>query len=433
MLDHPNPDYRILTAADVPAYLATLPAAAAMLGGKPGDWVCRDVADGNLNSVFLIDGPQGGLCVKQALPYVRVAGESWPMDVNRAFFEVSYGRRIAPFAGALAPMIHHFDPALFIIVMEKLAPHVILRSAMIAGRHYPRVATDIADYVAAASFYTSDLAVPFETKAADQTIFSRNLALQRISVDLVFTDPYVIHERNRIIAPLEGWATAFRTDIELKTAVAAARLIYLTRAQSLLHGDLHSGSIMVTETETRVIDGEFALVGPSGFDIGNFIAHYVMAWFAKPFHDGAADATAQFRAQLAADILSFWQRFETQFLEHWRGFTGTADGFPASHFDTPLGEARLETLRRAYVAALFRDALMFMACKIIRRVLGFAQIADFLVIADERDRAEAQAGALAFARSVLLHPERYPDIAAVVAALSRFEDAGLDPAPTRPL
>ncbi|MCB8875952.1 S-methyl-5-thioribose kinase [Acidisoma silvae] len=431
MLDHPNADYRILTAADVPAYLAGLPAIAGRLGGQPADWTCQDVADGNLNSVFLVDGPAGGLCVKQALPYVRVAGESWPMDVSRAFFEFSYGQRIAPFVGRLAPAIHHFDAAQFIIVMEKLSPHIILRRAMIAGEHHPRVPEDVADYVAAASFYTSDLAAPFESKAADQAIFARNTALQRISVDLVFTDPYAVSERNRITAPLEAWAASFRADIDLKAAVTRARLTYLTRAQSLLHGDLHSGSIMVTQAETRVIDGEFALVGPSGFDIGNFIAHYVMAWYAKPFHESGATSVGVFRDHLAADIVLFWDRFEARFLSHWRGFAGAADGLPASHFSGPAGAARAETLRRAYVADLFRDALMFMACKIIRRVLGFAQIADFLVITDEAVRALPQAAALAFARSVLLYPERYGDIAAIVAALPRFDAAGLDPAVTR--
>lgn len=423
MRDHPSDAYRILTAADVPAHLAARPSLAERLGGRAGDWRVRDVADGNLNSVFLVDGPAGGLCVKQALPYVRVAGESWPMDVNRAFFEVSYARRLAPFVGRLAPEIYDFDAAQFVIAMEKLEPHIILRQAMIAGRPMPRVARDVADYVAAASFHTSDLAAPFEVKAADQTIFSRNRALQRISVDLVFTDPYTISERNRITPPLDAWAAAFRADIDLKDAVARARLAYLTRAQSVLHGDLHSGSIMVTERETRVIDGEFAWVGPTGFDIGNFIAHYVMAWFAKPYHAPAPG----FQDWIAAEILTFWFQFERRFLEHWRNFDGEADGFPNSHFADPVASSRLETLRRAYVGDLFRDAMTFMACKIIRRVLGFAQIADFLAIVDQTERAQAQAGALALARSVLIHPERYGDIAALAAALPRFAGAGLDP------
>jgi 5-methylthioribose kinase len=427
MRDHPNDAYVILTASDVPAHLAARAPLAARLGGQQADWRVRDVADGNLNSVFLIDGPAGGLCLKQALPYVRVAGESWPMDVNRAFFEASYARRLAPFIGRLAPEIYDFDAAQFVITMEKLEPHIILRQAMIAGTPMPRVARDVAAYVAAASFFTSDLAVPFEVKAADQTIFSQNRALQRISVDLVFTDPYTVSDRNRITPPLEAWAAAFRADIDLKQAVARARLSYLTRAQSLLHGDLHTGSIMVTERETRVIDGEFAWVGPTGFDIGNFIAHYVLAWYAKPCHAAAPG----FQDWLTAEILIFWAEFEFLFLQHWRQFDGQADGFPGSHFAEPVAAARLESLRRAYVADLFRDAMMFMACKIIRRVLGFAQIADFLVIADETRRAEAQAGALALARSVLLSPDRYGDIAALAAALPRFAAAGLDPAGTR--
>lgn len=426
----PSPAYRILSAASLPGYLTTRPALAGRLGGSPQAWRVRDVADGNLNSVFLVDGPEGGLCIKQALPYVRVAGEGWPMDVSRASFEAQYIRRLAPFIGDLAPRLYDYDADQFLLAIETLEPHVILRQAMIAGRRMPRAAADLAAYVAAASFHTSDLGAPFEVKAADQTVFSRNLALQRISVDLVFTDPYTVSDRNRVTPPLQGWAAAFRADIDLKEAVGRARLAYLTRAQSLIHGDLHTGSVMVTETETRVIDGEFAWVGPSGFDLGTVIAHYVMAWYAKPHHGATPPG---FRETILMDILTFWRVFESRFLGHWRVFEGETDGYPASHFAEPVAASRLETRRRAYVADLFRDALMFMACKIIRRVLGFAQVADFLAIADEGQRAEAQAGALALARSVLLHPERYGDIAALVSALPRFEGAGLDPAPTRPL
>ncbi len=40
---------------------------------------CREVGDGNINFVYILEGPTGGLCVKQALPYVRIVGESWPL------------------------------------------------------------------------------------------------------------------------------------------------------------------------------------------------------------------------------------------------------------------------------------------------------------------------------------------------------------------
>ena len=85
-LDVP-PGYRALKEADVTAYLAEVPAVAAILGGKPVDWKVREVGDGNLNLVFVVEGPRNGVVLKQALPYVRLVGESWPLSVRRAFFE----------------------------------------------------------------------------------------------------------------------------------------------------------------------------------------------------------------------------------------------------------------------------------------------------------------------------------------------------------
>jgi 5-methylthioribose kinase len=37
--------------------------------------------------VFIVEGPGGQVVVKQALPYVRCVGESWPLSLDRAFFE----------------------------------------------------------------------------------------------------------------------------------------------------------------------------------------------------------------------------------------------------------------------------------------------------------------------------------------------------------
>ena len=49
------------------------------LGGRPDGWNVEEVGDGNLNLVFLVRGPDSGFAVKQALPYVRLVGESWPL------------------------------------------------------------------------------------------------------------------------------------------------------------------------------------------------------------------------------------------------------------------------------------------------------------------------------------------------------------------
>ena len=72
-------EYRPLSVKDVPAYLASVPA---LLGrvGDADELTCAEVGDGNLNLVFDVrrkaDG-RGAAVVKQALPYLRCAGEDW--------------------------------------------------------------------------------------------------------------------------------------------------------------------------------------------------------------------------------------------------------------------------------------------------------------------------------------------------------------------
>src|SRR5215813_1887009 len=134
------PGYRPLDEQSLPAWLASLPEAAARLGGGPAEWKTAEVGDGNLNLVFLVEGPAGGVCVKQALPYVRMVGESWPMPLSRTFFEHECLREHGRHVGPLIPAIYHYDPALYAIVMERLAPHIIMRRGMIAGTRYPRFA-----------------------------------------------------------------------------------------------------------------------------------------------------------------------------------------------------------------------------------------------------------------------------------------------------
>ncbi|MBV9911890.1 MAG: hypothetical protein JOZ93_04905, partial [Sinobacteraceae bacterium] len=148
--------YSILDAAGVVRFLVSLPQMSETLGGRPDSWRVREVGDGNLNLVFTVQGESGSVCVKQALPYVRVAGDSWPMTLQRAFFEASYYAAVAPYAGGLIPKLYHYDPERYCIVMECLTPHIILRRGLIAGKRYQQAARDVGEYVARAAFFTSD-------------------------------------------------------------------------------------------------------------------------------------------------------------------------------------------------------------------------------------------------------------------------------------
>ena len=103
--------YRRLAEADLPAYLAGIAATRERQGGAPSQWSVTEVGDGNLNLVFIVEGHAGGLVVKQALPYVRLVGESWPLPLERSWFEYNALVEQARYAPRLVPKVFHFDRA----------------------------------------------------------------------------------------------------------------------------------------------------------------------------------------------------------------------------------------------------------------------------------------------------------------------------------
>ena len=127
MTDARAGDYRILQEAALRDYLAGLPELAATLGGAPASWSITEVGDGNLNLVFIVKGARGGVAVKQALPYVRLVGESWPLPLSRAHYEFLALTRQAEMAPDLVPALLHHNDTLALTVMELLGPHIIMR------------------------------------------------------------------------------------------------------------------------------------------------------------------------------------------------------------------------------------------------------------------------------------------------------------------
>ena len=101
--------YAPQSALTLAAYLSGIAAIRAILGGNESQWTVTEVGDGNLNLVFIVKGPNGGVAVKQALPYVRLVGESWPLPLSRAHYEHMALTEQARLTGKLVPQIHHYE------------------------------------------------------------------------------------------------------------------------------------------------------------------------------------------------------------------------------------------------------------------------------------------------------------------------------------
>lgn len=407
--------YESLTVETLPDRLKNVAALSAQVGDDASAWKVDEIGDGNLNLVFIVTGPRGKAIVKQALPYVRLVGDSWPLPLYRAFFEFHALSRQALRDPGTVPEVYHFDEAQALIVMEYLSPHVILRRKLIAGERVDGLAEFLGKYCARTAFRGSELSMASAEKKADVALFAGNVEIPAITEALVFTDPYYDARLNSHTDGLEPVVERLRGDVGLKVKAQQALQRFVSNTETMVHGDLHSGSIMSTESESRVIDPEFVQYGPMGFDMGMLCANFLMAYFSQPAHRGEdLDAYQDWILGIVEDTCS---AFEAEFRHLWRT-ERTGILFPAALFEdqghdsTPACDAVL--------AAIWHDAWAFCGIEMHRRCLSLAHNADFEKIADVRLRASLEARSLMMGAELIHAAETIADAAAVCALARDF-------------
>ncbi|KHS87532.1 methylthioribose kinase [Pectobacterium brasiliense] len=396
--------YRTFTADDAVEY-------ARQYGGvsQPQTLVAaEEIGDGNLNLVFKIKDETGvsRVIVKQALPYVRCVGESWPLTLDRARIEAETLLTHARFCPQHTVTVLHHDPELAVMVQEDLSDHRIWRSELVKGADYPQAAAQLGEYLAQTLFHTSDFHQhPHEKKAAVSQF--TNPELCQITEDLFFTDPYIDHERNQFDAALTPDVLALRDDRALKLAVAGLKHGFLSKAEALLHGDIHSGSIFVAEGRLKAIDAEFGFYGPIGFDVGTAIGNLLLNYCGLPGLLAPREAAAG-RERRLEDIRTLWQTFSTRFL-------ALSDN---ESRDPALAESGYAAL---FLQQVWRDAVGYCGTELIRRTIGLAHVADLDSIQEAEARLACQRHAISLGRTLVLAA---PHIADVDALLARVRQSG---------
>ncbi|UYG00391.1 S-methyl-5-thioribose kinase [Halomonas sp. GD1P12] len=395
--------YEALDVATLGARLGGVDDVARRVGGDPAQWDVREVGDGNLNLVFIVTGETGSVVVKQALPYVRMVGESWPLPLYRAHFEYYALVRQAKRAPGVAPEVYHFDKAQALIVMEYLQPHVILRRKLIKGERVEGLGKVLGEFCARTAFRGSELSLSSPEKKADVGLFSGNVAIPAITESLVFTDPYFEAEMNHHTPELAEAVAALRTNALLKAKAQRMLLKFTANAETMIHGDLHSGSIMATESSVRVIDPEFSQYGPMAFDLGMAVANFLMAYFSQPAHR-AADALETYQAWILEVIGECLNRFDDEFRHLWHT-ERSGILYPRALFEDQNQES--ETACETLLLELRDDALAFCGIEMHRRVLSLAHNADFEEIGDTALRATLETRNLKMGEELVINPGAY--------------------------
>ncbi len=276
-------------------------------------------------------------------------------------------------------------------------PHIILRKSLIAKERVSSFAADVGRFMAQTLFGSSGLALDGGTLRTRISKWSLNTALCALTEKVIFTDPYTADPFNHHTAPhLDAYAAGIRNDSKLKLAAAYHKSLFLTSTQALLHGDLHTGSVMVKQGSTFVIDPEFAFYGPVGFDVGAFLSNLFLAYFS--FFGRDADYAEWILSQVVVVSETFLGTFAALWTEHSAKEAAVGEIYKPSIYTAEL----LQQAQRSFLQGVWRDSLGFAGMKMVRRIVGIAHVADLETIEDFDVRAPCEKRALLFARTLIL-------------------------------
>lgn len=394
--------YTALDEKNIAPFIVTIPSCVDVIGTTDVSAIeVTEVGDGNLNFVYILKGPKGTVVAKQALPYIRCIGESWPMTLERATFECNALReqyRVCSNTDCekLVPKVYHFEERKALIVMEFVPPpNLILRKHFMAGTELKGMAASVGRFAAHTLFKTSSLCLNGSVFRRKVSEWSRNTGLCGLTEQVIFTDPYYAAPMNRHTSPqLDNIVKEFQSDNKLKAAAAVMKSRFMTKAQALVHGDLHTGSVMASDQGTFVIDPEFAFYGPMGFDTGAFLANLLLAYYSMAGHP----VPATYPDWLLMQCVEFYNNFEQVFSDLWKSHL-TGEAVNSLVFGN---ENEYEGIRKNYLADLFRDTIGFAGMKMIRRIIGVAHVAELEEIADADLRSRCEEKALTLAKSMVL-------------------------------
>jgi len=354
----------------------------------------EEIGDGNLNFVFRVKSTSNSIIVKQAPPYLKVVGDSWPLTVDRIRIEaesLEIQNRCAP---GKVPKILLKDLEMAVMILEDLAPMQVVRYEMLKGVQFPTLSKDVGEFLASMAFYSSDFYLSGEEKRKMVEKFS-NPELCKITEELIFTDPYYDAKSNAINPELKMYLESeFWRDEQLKVEVTKLKYLFLNSTESLLHGDLHTGSLFGSHERCVVFDTEFSFYGPTAFDIGKLIGNLIINYYS--WEGVELKEKVAYQHYVKGVIQALWGTFSQKFRE-LVNLKSTQ-------------KLMSESFLNVYLQELFSNMVGFAGTTMVRRMHGLAHNRDVDRIEDLQVRAQIQERILKKAREIILNRNRVETI-----------------------
>lgn len=354
--------------------------------GEDENLISREIGDGNINYVYKISSKDSkfSVIVKQADKILRSSGRE--LDTDRIRIEAESMMHQGRFKEGMVPKIYLYDEIMHAIIMEDLSEYEIMRKSLLKNNICKNFAENISSFIVDTSLATTDLVMnPMDKKKMMKNFINPELC--EISERLVFTEPYFEIDDNTYEKENKQFIIEnLYNNRKLHLEVGKLKNEFMTNAQALIHGDLHTGSIFVKDDKIKVIDSEFSFFGPIGYDLGNIVANL---FFIKIRNYLLKDNSREFDRWLTDTIESTVDLFKEKFLDYLE--INTRDEILKS-----------PDFYRWYLNKVMEYSSGAAGLEIIRRVIGSAKVEDIEGLEDKDIKSSAERIAVKIALDFIL-------------------------------
>lgn len=335
------------------------------------------LSGGTVNNVYRIKSSDLSFILKQSLKYLQKVGKAFPLDYKRMKYEVAYLQITNKIMPNYVPEIYYADTKIMMLVcMQDLNNCEVMRDGLINCTIYPLFEEQLANFLANVLFKASYFKLSFNNYVTLLKKFSSN-SLVTLTEDLIFTYPYIDHPSNYLNLP---------NSFDFNFRFNAKRLydLFVTRKDTLVHGDLHTGSILINQENAYVFDSEFAMMGPISFDLGLLIGNLLMALVSHK----VLNQNFQYHKYLMNITKGFISKFNTKFKLIW-GDEQTRRSYTPNSLKF-FNKEEFLNCQDKHLALVFSETIGFAGLEICRRVCGITGVEEIREIKDVVLRGKAE-------------------------------------------
>ena len=285
-----------------------------------GSQTAEEAGDGYVNFIFIVRTKDHSLVVKQSREAARMSGSIMPLTRNHLEFDaMKVFNAIAP---NYVPKVYFIDDENRVFVMEDASTEgrMIARFQFNQNRTFPGFAKHCGQYMADTDFYTSELYLDTPDFRALTCRFM-NAEMRPIMEDGLFINMFDTPYESNLGEEFQAFAKSITEDPSYLTERHKMRHIYMTKAECLIHADLHTSNVFAGNDTVKMIDMEFTFCGPFSYDLGYLIGNLVSQYASACYRDFPSEQERlEFKAYLLATMAELYETYVDRFLDNWKNY-----------------------------------------------------------------------------------------------------------------